>query len=453
MLCSTSFRTMSERPPRAPPPRRPPTPLPAPHPSGLGPLRVCIDARLVDGQVGGVQQEIMGLAGGLSRLGGDEEYLFLAHADAADWLGPHLGGNCRLLPLPAGPAARTRPRWRQALRDFDKGRRRLFRRLRGLDGVADFKIPPSDGTAEAAGASVMHFATQGGFRTQLPSIYAPQDLQHLHLPELFSPEDHAFRRGFYRPMCEQARAVVALARWGKEDLVRSFGLPPGKVRVIGLASSLAEVPEPGAEELAAIRRRLALPEAFAFFPAQSFRHKNHLGLLRALADLRDRRGLPVPLVLSGHQNAFFPEIVREIDRLRLGSQVRALGYVSAVELAALYRLARLLVFPSRFEGFGMPVVEAFHAGLPVASSRATCLPDIAGQAALLFDPESAADIAEAVERLWTDPALRETLASRGRARAVLFSWDRMARSYRALYRMVSGRTIGGDDRHLLDAAL
>ncbi len=416
------------------------------------PPRVCIDARLEDGMHGGVQQEIMGLAAGLSRLGGDgeEEYLFLSYASAERWLGPHLSGPCRLLPRPDPPPRRRRPRWRQALRDLDRRRVRLFRRLRGRPPVREAPLPGSDGTAEAAGADLLHFATQLGYRTALPSIYAPQDLQHLHLPELFTEGELAWRRGLYGPLCRQAAAVVALARWGKDDLVRSFGLAPEKVFVIGLASILAELPDPSPEELAATRSRLALPAAFALFPAQTFRHKNHLGLLRAAAALRDR-GLPVPLVFSGRQSDFFPEIEREIRRLRLGDQVRAVGYLSPAELKALYRLARILVFPSRFEGFGMPVVEAFQAGLPVACSNATCMPDIAGEAALLFGPEDVPAMAAALERLWTDEALRARLAARGRERAAAFSWDRMARGYRALYRRVAGRPLGAEDRQLLEA--
>jgi glycosyltransferase involved in cell wall biosynthesis len=416
--------------------------------SATGPLRVCIDARLDHGRPGGVQQEIMGLASGLSRLGGEEEYLFLAYEDAAAWLGSHLGGACRILPVrrPRPPRQHTGPR--AALRRFDRRRRWFFRELLGKR-MPPARIPDSDGTVERAGVEVMHFAMQGGFRTTLPTIYAPQDLQHLHLPELFHRDEHAWREGFYRPLCEQARAVTALARWGKEDLVRAFGLPPEKVWVIGLASILSEYPLPSPAALAEVQARLALPEAFAFFPAQTFAHKNHLGLVRALAELRDRRGLTVPLVLSGHRNAYWATIEREIRRLRMGGQVRALGFVTPLELRCLYQLARMVVFPSRFEGFGMPVVEAFHAGVPVASSSATCLPDIAGDAALLFDPEDVPAMADAVARIWTDPGLREELVRRGRRRALGFTWDRMARSYRALYRLVGGRILDDDDRRLL----
>ncbi len=411
------------------------------------PLRVCIDARLEDGEPGGVQQTLVGLASGLSALGGAEEYLFLAHEGAESWLGPPLGGGCRLLPVARGRTPRRRTGLRAALRRFDRNRRRLFLALAGR-GLPPARLPASDGTAEASGAEVMHFATQSGFRTALPSVYVPHDLQHLHLPELFSPEELAWREGFYRPLCEQARAVVALSRWGKEDLVRSFGLPPEKVRVIGWAPVLTAYPEPDAAALAALRERHRLPAAFALYPAQTFPHKNHAGLLRALAALRGR-GLEVPLVLAGRRNDHWPVIERELRRLGLGGQVRSLGYLPGADLHALYQLARLVVFPSRFEGFGMPVLEAFHAGTPLACSRATCLPDVAGGAALLFDPEDPADVARAVERLWNDEALRRELAARGRERVAGFSWERVARRYRALYRQVAGRPPGGEDAALL----
>lgn len=422
---------------------------PGPAVSAAAPLRVCIDARLEDGGPGGVQQTIMGLASGLSALPGSESYLFLAHPGAESWLGPHLAGGCQLLLAEREPPPKRRSALRQALRQFDRRRRRFFRELRGKQ-LPPARIHDSDGTVERAGAEVMHFAMQGGFRTRLPTIYVPHDLQHLHLPELFTPEEHAWRAGLYRPMCEQARVTVALSRWGKEDLVRSFGLPPEKVRVIGWAPILAAQPEPTPADLAALRARHRLPEAFALFPAQSFKHKNHLGLLTALARLRDREGLRVPLVLAGRQNDHFPLIARAIRRLRLSDQVQALGFVTPLELHGLYRLARLLVFPSRFEGFGMPVIEAFHAGVPVATSSASCLREIAGDAALLFDPSSAEAMADAVGRLWREERLRAELAARGLLRSRAYTWDRVARSYRALYRQLAGRPLDAEDQRLLE---
>ncbi len=110
-----------------------------------------------------------------------------------------------------------------------------------------------------------------------------------------------------------------------------------------------------------------------------------------------------------------------------------------------------MVFPSLFEGWGLPVCEAFDAGLPVASSTATGLPDVVGDAGLLFDPASTDEMADAVRRIWTDEELRRSLAERGRKRSELFSWDHTARLFRAHYRRIGGRSLAEEDRILLAA--
>ena len=410
------------------------------------PLRVVIDARLRDGESGGVQQALIGLAHGMSQLDGDEEYLFLGFDDSADWLRPHLGGRCSLL-----PATRAAP-------GVPRGLRGLTRRLadvalvrrqieRGpLGRFVRVAVPTSDGTIERAGADVMHFAQQAGFWTAVPSIYVPHDLQHVHHPQYFSSFELRWRAAHYGPLATQARAVVALSGWGKADLVRHLGLPPEKVPVIGWAPAIDAYREARPRAASPARSR---PEQFVLYPAQTWRHKNHLRLLEALALLRDRDGLTISAVCSGRLNDHYPTIQRRARALGLKDQVRFLGYVSASEVEALYRAARALVFPSEFEGFGLPVVEAFRVGLPVACSNATSLPELTAGAALLFDPTRPDEIAGALRRIWTDEALRAELAARGRERAAGLSWLEVARRYRALYRAVARRELGVDDLGLL----
>ena len=144
---------------------------------------------------------------------------------------------------------------------------------------------------------------------------------------------------------------------------------------------------------------------------------------------------------------------RRVGELGLAGQVAFTGFLGPSELKAVYRMARLVVFPSRFEGFGMPVVEAFRLGVPVACSNATSLPEVAGDAALLFDPGDPDAVAAAIRRLWTDEALRAELVGRGRERVRQFSWDEVARRCRALYRMVGLRPLDEADRALLAAML
>lgn len=407
------------------------------------PLRICLDARLRDGVSGGIQQFIMGLASGLSRLAdGTEEYLFLSHPEQRAWLEPHLSGPCRPLDTRAAPASMGVGR--AVAMAIDAAARSPFGRYLPV------RIPASDGTAERAGANVMHFTTQAGFRTELPSIYQPYDLQHVHLPQFFSSYGRKWRDETYATLAGAATAVVVMSTWVKEDVVRHLGLSPDKVRVISWAPVTEEYPEPSPADLEATRRKFALAQAFALYPAQTFPHKNHLALLDAVA-AAVRDGVDLRVVCSGKQTDAYGRIERRIHALGLDDRVSFVGYVSPLELRCLYRLARFVVFPSLFEGGGMPVFEAFSAGVPVACSAVTCLPRQVGDAAILFDPRVPGDIAGAMTRLWRDAALRSELARRGRDRVAGFTWDRTARTYRALYRRIGGRNLTAEDRALLEA--
>ena len=403
-------------------------------------LRVCIDARLGSGRFGGVEQVVIGVASGLSSLGdGDEEYLFLTHPEHEDWLLPYLGGPCRPL----------HPRLGYARRRARAIGRALLERTPAAG--PRFSVRSSDGTIEAAGADVIHFPFQDAFTTGVPSIYQPHDLQHLHLPQYFSSWHRRRRETIYRTHCERAEAVVAMTSWGRCDFVSSYGLDEEKVWVVPGASVLPEYPAPNAADLEEVRTRLSLPDAFLLYPAQPWPHKNHERLLEALALVRERTGATIPLVCSGAPADAFDRIRGRARELGLAGTTVFPGFVSPKELRGLYELATALSFPSRFEGWGLPVCEALSAGLPVASSSATGLPELVGDAGLIFDPESTEQIAEAVQRIWTDEGLRRTLAERGRERDELFSWERTARLFRAHYRRIGGQSLAEEDRILLAA--
>jgi glycosyltransferase involved in cell wall biosynthesis len=404
-------------------------------------LRVCIDARLGSGAFGGVEQVVIGIAAGLSKLGdGEEEYLFFTQPEQEEWLLPYLGGPCRVL----------HPRLGYARRRARVLRKAAIERLPVIG--PRHSVRSSDGTIEAAGVDVVHFPFQDAFTTEVPSLYQPHDLQHLHLPELFSRWQYERREHIYRTHCERAETVVAMTSWGRRDLLKSYGLDPEKVRVVPWASVLPEYPAPTPADLEAIRSRLSLPEAFLLYPAQTWPHKNHVRLLEALALVRNRTGMTIPLVCPGRQSGGFREIRERARELRLQESTLFPGFVTPLELRGLYELARALIYPSRFEGWGLPVCEAFSAGLPVASSTATSLPDLVADAGLLFDSEDTDQIADAVERIWTDAALRETLAERGTKRAQQFSWERTAALFRAHYRRIGGQRLAEEDRILLAAA-
>jgi glycosyltransferase involved in cell wall biosynthesis len=270
------------------------------------------------------------------------------------------------------------------------------------------------------------------------------------LPEFFDARERDKRDLMLRSFCEQAKVVSVTSSWVKRDLIEQYGLPAEKVAVVPLTGSLGAYPTPGDADLTRVRESFKLPEAFVFYPAQTWPHKNHLALLEALAELR-RRGMVVPLVCSGHQNEYFGTIQKRIAELGLSGHVRFIGFVSPVELQCMYRLCRCVCIPTLFEAASGPLNEAFMAGAAAACSNVTSLPEQAGDAAVVFDPRNVAEIAAAVERLWTDAGLRRVLAERGKARVARFTWERAARHFRALYRRGGGWGVTAGDREVLEA--
>lgn len=405
------------------------------------PLRVCIDARLDSGTAGGIEQVVIGLAEGLSRLeDGDEEYLFLTNEGRDGWIAPHVHGRSRLLHRAATV-------------------RRVRQRLSSVPGVvwaytkllefAPPRVPRSDGTVERAGVDVMHFTSQWAFLTGIPSIYHPHDLQHVHLPEFFADRERRRRDVFYRTFSEQATVVAVTSSWVKRDVVAHFRLAPDKVQVVPWAPVVSSYSQPTPGDMEAIRCKHALPDAFAFFPAQTWPHKNHLGLVRAVARVRDRHGVTVPVVCSGRVTEHHRAIMAEAQRVGIADTLRFTGFVTPTELQALYRLARLVVIPTLFEAASFPLWEAFENGVAAACSSVTSLPEQAGDAALVFDPHDPDAMAAAIFSLWTDERLRRTLVERGRERVARFTWERTARTFRAHYRRIAGRPLTDEDLRFL----
>lgn len=393
------------------------------------PLRVCIDARATP-EAGGVRQVLIGLASGLAELGGDDEYLFLVFESDQDWLRPYVPDRGKLIAVPEARVSVKRRVLREAA-----GRSGVLRKLAARGGAVSVAVQESDGTAERERADVVHLAMPMGFRTRVPTVYTVYDLQHLHFPENFHPATTLRRETAYRALSREAGAVTTLSQWGRADLLENYELDPDNVVATGLASVLALYPEPTEDEIANARDRLRLPQHFAFLPGNTWPHKNHLGLIEALALLRDR-GLEIPLVCSGVKTEFFATIDARVRALGLSSSVRFLDYVSSLELRALYQLCRCVVFPTKFEGWGMPLTEAFAAGRPAACSAIPPLLEQSDDAAITFDPDDPPAIADAVERLWTDQGLREELVAQGRRRASATSWPEIAETYRALYREI-----------------
>jgi glycosyltransferase involved in cell wall biosynthesis len=411
-------------------------------------LKVCIEARLENAASGGIQQVLIGLASGLSDLtDGDEEYLFLTRDSGGEWLHPYLSGACRAVPIPS-----TTPPSLYGLIGRLKRIAPLRRAVRALREARPVKIPAQSDLPVRLGAEVMHFPFQVAYPVAIPSIYHPHDLQHLHLPQFFSPAQIRDREITYRYFCNRADLVAVTSTWIKRDLVAQYQLPEDRIAVIPLAPVLDSYSTPAAAEIAATAAKLGLPKAFGFYPAQTWPHKNHIGLLRAIKDVRDRTGQSIPFVFSGFQNSHFSTIEKVISELNLGGTVHFVGFVTPSELKCLYQLARCVVIPTKFEAASLPLWEAFIAGVPAACSNVTSLPEQAGGAALIFDPDSTSKMSECIQRLWTDEDVRRALVQRGREKVASFTWSRTVRTFRSHYRRLAGRALSSEDSKLLAAA-
>ena len=270
--------------------------------------------------------------------------------------------------------------------------------------------------------------------SQLRQILVVPDIQHEYRPEFFSEQALEERCRLYRTSIQRADHICAISEFTRQTLIERLEVPPEKVTTVLLAADPAFRATPAGPGDAACLRKYRLPdEPFLFFPAHTWRHKNHRTAVEALAILRRKHGRSPLLVCTGGAREAQPELGKQIEAAGLQAQVRFLGFCPREDLPALYRGAGCLVFPSLFEGFGMPVLEAMACGCPVVCSQTTSLPEIAGGAALLVDPADPEALAQAVETALSDRELRAELIRRGLVRARDFSWRRHTQETLAVF--------------------
>ncbi|MBN1260595.1 MAG: glycosyltransferase family 4 protein, partial [Anaerolineae bacterium] len=229
-------------------------------------------------------------------------------------------------------------------------------------------------------------------------------------------------------------AVITVSEVSKADIVKHLRISPNNVRVVYEGVSDHYQPA-SAIEVAVARTHHNLPERYLLFVGSVEKRKNLHGLLEACSRLW-RAGESRPLVVVGARRWKFSEILDTIERLDLHDHVRFTGFVPEADLPALYSGADLFVFPSLYEGFGLPPLEAMACGTPVVCSNAASLPEVVGDAAITVDPHDTEALADAIRRVLDDPALQETLRAKGLARAKQFTWEKAARETLAVYRKV-----------------
>jgi glycosyltransferase involved in cell wall biosynthesis len=342
---------------------------------------------LVPGVVGGSETYARELARALARVG-ELEYRALVPSIA-----PDAGDGLPTTVVPEYRASRTMPGriGAMAAAALAPGRLRRALRLSELDAIhfpLSVMLPPVDSP---------------------PAATTVLDIQHEVFPEFFSRAELAYRRRVYGWTVRRSRIVITISEHAREALIERLGLAPERVRAIHLAVDHGRFTPDS-------RSR----EPFLLYPANRWRHKNHERLFEAFALVRrERPELRLVLTGAGHEGLSLPE------------GVESRGHVSLDELVELYRTATALVYPSLYEGFGIPCVEAMACGCPVAASRVASLPEVCGDAAVYFDPMSAESIADGIRRVLDRPP------AGGIEQAARFTWEECARRHDVVYRELS----------------
>jgi glycosyltransferase involved in cell wall biosynthesis len=274
-----------------------------------------------------------------------------------------------------------------------------------------------------------------------PAVVTVHDCIHLLFPE-YLPNRFAlsYARYMMGSAIRRSAMVLTVSEASRRDILRFYpDADPEKVRVVPNAIDPALLEDPGEEEMERVRERYRIRGRFVLYAGNIKPHKNLDRLIAAFGRLRQRSDFEdVKLLIIGDEVTRYPSLRRAVEAAGVRQDVRFFGFVPDRTLAALYRMAALFAFPSLYEGFGLPPLEAMACGTPVLTSDVSSLPEVVGDAALLVDPTDVEQIARGIERLLSDEALRRELVARGRLRARGFSWERSVQAIHEGYMRILG---------------
>ncbi len=268
-----------------------------------------------------------------------------------------------------------------------------------------------------------------------PFVVTVYDLSFLRYPEAFRPFNRWYLQQFTANSVKRAKAIIAISESTRQDVINLLGAPPERVQTIYCGAD-EQFRVLAAPEVAAFKAARGLPDTFILFLGTLEPRKNVDGLIRAYARWREWQPDAPPLIIAGGKGWYYGQIFGLVEQLNLTETVRFADYVPQSELSLWYNAASLFVYPSHFEGFGLPVLEAMACGTPVITSTVSSLPEVAGTdgAARLVNPANTEALAEAMSQVMADADLRAAMSQRGLARAAGFRWDKNARETVEVYK-------------------
>ena len=272
------------------------------------------------------------------------------------------------------------------------------------------------------------------------SVVTIHDCIHLMFPQYLPHKAaYAYARASMWAAVKRSTCILTVSEASKRDILHFFNVAPEKIVVAYNAIDDHFWLTPPEEEVARLREQYQLDHQFVLYVGNIKPHKNLVRLIEAFDELRRTGSEELTLLIIGDEISKLPALRRAVHSYKLHKHVRFLGFVSEGTLRILYRLAALFVFPSLYEGFGLPPLEAMASGTPVVASNQSSLPEVAGDAAVLVDPYDVGSIVDGMRRVLTDPVLAADLRRRGPLRAREFSWARSVEKTRAVYERVGRR--------------
>jgi glycosyltransferase involved in cell wall biosynthesis len=278
--------------------------------------------------------------------------------------------------------------------------------------------------------------------SHVPAVVTVHDLTFMRFPQAFPRNKQRYLAGMTAKSCQRAQVVIADSQATADDLQHYLHVPQPKIQVIYTGVSPRYQPLPP-QQVEARRQQEGWPSQFMLMVGTLEPRKNHLGLIEAYARYRAQARHPLPLLIGGGKGWHFAQIFQRVQELDLENHIHFLGFVPWESLPWLYNAATLFVYPSLYEGFGLPVAEAMRCGTPVITSNVSSLPEVAGDAALTVAPKDADALAAAMLTLLeTDTQQLETMKTLGLTQAAQFSWTRTATQTAQVYSRILNQTHG-----------